>query len=430
MLFFRKKSDCSIVPDTFTSETTENYSAIVANVGMIVFAPDGIVCDVNDLFLQVTGYERNEVIGQHHKLFCKLVLVNSPEYVEFWRKLAQGKPVKGQFERVNKAGETVWLEATYFPVTDSEGKVIRVMKLASDITQEYVKARENEALLTSLDRAMAVITFTVDGYILDANANFLHTMKVKLDDIVGQHHRMFCDDAFYKENPDFWATLAAGNFQSGRYRRINGQHQEVWLEASYNPIYNAGGKVDKVIKFAADITPRVQAAQNAIVMASETSEVTSRFTEEAITSLSVAEQISAAIRQQVTLANKSSELLAGQATDIRDIVGTIQSIAEQTNLLALNAAIEAARAGEAGRGFAVVADEVRTLAGRASDATQDIERVVSANAELIDGIQAQMEDIDKSATEGEQAVSSVSASVEQVKQGVQSLVGAVRQLNS
>ncbi|WP_408641347.1 methyl-accepting chemotaxis protein [Salinimonas iocasae] len=176
------------------------------------------------------------------------------------------------------------------------------------------------------------------------------------------------------------------------------------------------------------MTPRIQAATNAINLASDTSATTSQYTDEAISSLASAQDISAAIRQQVTVANESSEKLAAQATDIRNIVGTIRSIAEQTNLLSLNAAIEAARAGEAGRGFAVVADEVRTLAARASDATQDIEDVVTTNSGLIDDINAQMNDIDKTASQGQDAVTSVSGSVEQVKSGMQSLIQAVKKL--
>lgn len=311
---------------------------------------------------------------------------------------------------------------------DELGNVIRVIKLATDITKEHLKAIENEALLSALGQSMAVITFTTDGHILNANDNFLKTMKVTLSDIIGKHHRIFCDEDFYREQPDFWRKLAAGEFQAGKFRRFNGNKQEVWLETTFNPIRDNAGNVERIVKFATDISPRIQTATNAINLASETSATTSQHTEEAISSLTSAQDISAAIRQQVTVANESSEKLTAQATDIRNIVGTIRSIAEQTNLLALNAAIEAARAGEAGRGFAVVADEVRTLAARASDATQDIEDVVTTNSGLIDDINAQMNDIDKSASQGQDAVTSVSGSVEQVKTGMQSLIQAVKKL--
>lgn len=428
MLFLRKKEQPPAPRDTLVQERTENFLAIVGHMGMIAFELDGTVLDVNDAFLGVVGYARHEVIGKHHRTFCKPALVNSEQYKKFWQDLKAGKSFKGQFERVNKSGATLWLEATYFPVKDEFGNVTRIIKLATDITKEHLKAVENEALLSALGQSMAVITFTIDGHILNANENFLKTMKVSLSDIIGKHHRIFCDDAFYMEQPDFWRKLAAGEYQAGRFRRFNGNKQEVWLEATYNPIRDNEGNIERIVKFAADITPRIQAATNAINLASDTSATTSQYTDEAISSLAAAQDISAAIRQQVTVANESSEKLAAQATDIRNIVGTIRSIAEQTNLLALNAAIEAARAGEAGRGFAVVADEVRTLAARASDATQDIEDVVTTNSGLIDDINAQMDDIDKSASQGQDAVSSVSSSVEQVKSGMQTLVQAVKKL--
>jgi len=428
MLFLRKKELPAAPRDTLTQERTDNFMAIVGHMGMIAFELDGTVLDVNDAFLDVVGYSRHEVIGKHHRIFCKQALVNSEQYRKFWQDLKAGKSFKGQFERINKSGSTLWLEATYFPVKDELGNVIRVIKLATDITKEHLKAIENEALLSALGQSMAVITFTTDGHILNANENFLNTMKVTLSDIIGKHHRIFCDEDFYREQPDFWRKLAAGEFQAGKFRRFNGNKQEVWLEATYNPVRDNAGNVERIVKFATDITPRIQAATNAINLASDTSATTSQYTDEAISSLASAQDISAAIRQQVTVANESSEKLAAQATDIRNIVGTIRSIAEQTNLLALNAAIEAARAGEAGRGFAVVADEVRTLAARASDATQDIEDVVTTNSGLIDDINAQMNDIDKSASQGQDAVTSVSGSVEQVKSGMQSLIQAVKKL--
>ncbi|GGW80019.1 methyl-accepting chemotaxis protein [Alteromonas halophila] len=418
--------------DTTITDTQDNDSAalqaIRENTGMIVFTPDGHIEDANALFLDVVGYQREELIGQHHRVLCPPEYAQSPAYREFWQALAAGRQQRGTFRRVDKQQQSVWLEATYCPVTDNTGAVTKIVKLASDITDNHYTMLRSQARLDALDRSMAVIEFTPDGKILTANDNFLDVMHVSMEDIKGKHHRIFCDDRFYTEHPDFWHKLAQGEFYSGRFERRDGHGQTIWLEATYNPVTGEDGQVERVIKFASDITQRVASARDAIELASQTSAITSQQTSDAVSALHRAIDISEHIRTQVDKTTGSSEHLARQSTDIRNIVSTIRSIAEQTNLLALNAAIEAARAGEAGRGFAVVADEVRTLAARAATATEEIEDVVLTNGTLINEIDSQIRQIYSGTQESEKAMGSVSQSIQDARQGMERLVSEIQSL--
>ncbi|MDC8830219.1 PAS domain-containing methyl-accepting chemotaxis protein [Alteromonas sp. chi3] len=428
MLFRKKVVEDNSVVMLENNQDSAALDAIKQHVGMISFKPDGTIIDANDLLLKVVGYQSEELEGKHHRILCNANYASSEEYQQFWRDLARGEFKKGCFLRRNKHGDCVWLEATYFPVKNAQGEVVRILKLANDVTAKQRELMDNLAKLTALDRSTAVIEFKPDGTIVNANQNFLDTMKVSLDDIKGKHHRIFCDDKFYKNNPDFWEKLARGGLETGRFQRIDSQGNTVWLEATYNPVFDEYNKVTKVLKFATNITSRVEAARNAIALASETSEKTAVHTDDAVKSLSEAESLSATIQRLVTGATQSSEKLSQQSADIRNIVSTIRSIAEQTNLLALNAAIEAARAGEAGRGFAVVADEVRTLAARAASATEEIEDVVNTNAVLIADINEQTQSIFTSTEESQKAIESVSLNVKDARDGMDSLVAEIQGL--
>lgn len=229
---------------------------------------------------------------------------------------------------------------------------------------------------------MAVIEFTENGIILDANENFLAVMKYSLDDIRGKHHRIFCDAEFLASNPDFWKRLAKGERFTGRFTRQDGMGTPVTLEATYNPVKDEHGKVYKIIKFATDISERTNRAQQAINMAATTSEETSSITSNAVEVINEAITSSVSIAGELKQSAEAGRKLSEQAKNINDMVTTIQGIAEQTNLLALNAAIEAARAQEHGRGFSVVADEVRNLAERTAAVTKSITTIVNQNSQL------------------------------------------------
>jgi methyl-accepting chemotaxis protein len=368
------------------------------------------------------------VIGKHHRLFCDKNYTASSAYQQFWRQLSQGQAQTGTVARLHKSDNPLYLQASYFPVLDDTGRVTKVIKLAGDVTKDQLALRDKNAILNALDKSLAVIEFAPDGTIIGANDNFLQTMHYSLEQLRGKHHRLFCFDEFYRQYPDFWQRLASGQVFSGRFERKDARGQSIWLEATYNPIRDDHGHVCKVIKFASDISQRVNAARQAVEMAAATSEQTSQITTNAVQVLNDAVATSVQIAKQVQQAAASGAELSQQAKNISDIVATIRGIAEQTNLLALNAAIEAARAGDSGRGFAVVADEVRKLAGRTAEATAEIARVVHTNTDLIRTIDTQLTAINTIAEHGQHSVEEVAAGIADVGQGVANFVAVVERL--
>ncbi|MBL0484681.1 methyl-accepting chemotaxis protein [Aeromonas caviae] len=392
--------------------------AIKAGAATVIFSPEGIIQEASTPFLALMGYGAAELIGQPHSQLCPRAWGESGDYRQFWRRLAQGEVQSGTFERVNRQGETRWLEATYFPVKH-QGRVTRVLKIASDVTEQHQRLGRLEALTEALDRSRAMIEFTPNGDILHANANFLSVMGYTLGEIAGRHHRIFCDEAFLREQPRFWEELARGQFKSGLFMRHNSRGQAVWLEATYNPIRDGSGKVVRVVKFASDITARIEqnhATREAARLAHSTAQETLHSAEEGAGLLRAVVQTSSLIASQVDETIALIGQLNEQSRSIEAIVSTISAIADQTNLLALNAAIEAARAGEQGRGFAVVADEVRQLAARTSLSTDEIAKVVQKNRELTARVTDDMAGVAGSAELGKQQIAGVDKLMSEIHQ--------------
>jgi methyl-accepting chemotaxis protein len=394
--------------------------SIERNVASITFSPEGNILSANSLFLDLMGYTHEEVKGHHHRMFCDRDYVNSPQYKEFWRQLISKKKHSGTFARVNKTGDTVWLEATYFPVLDKNGQLVKIYKIGSDVSEQQKKISNLVNVGQALDRSMASIEFTPVGEIITANENFLKVIGYSLGQIVGKHHKMFCSDKFYSENPKFWQQLAHGEFKSGQFERRTASGKVIWLEASYNPIFDDGGKVIKVIKFASDITAREErnkAVTQAAELSFSTAEETAQIAKNGAELLEKSVEDSNDIVEQVAKTNAILVQLNEQSKSIAAIVSTIRGIADQTNLLALNAAIEAARAGEQGRGFAVVADEVRSLAGRTSQSTIEIEQVVKANEGLTKTVTEHMAKVKSGAELNNQQIMQVSSVISEIHDG-------------
>ena len=457
----------SVIPFGFASDAKAISAALMKSQAMIEFDLNGIILNANQNFCDAIGYSLSEIVGKHHRMFCETEYTASDKYRQFWASLARGEFAAGEFKRIAKGGRDIWIQATYNPLF-AGGKPYKVVKFASVITDAKLRAADAEGKIQAISRAQAVIEFTPTGDILNANQNFLDVMGYRLDEIAGRHHSLFCEADYvhteaYKA---FWAKLAAGELAAAEFKRIGKNGKVVWIQASYNPIFDINGKVFKVVKFATDVTDRVNAvdslaaglsalaagdlvtrietpftqalervrldfntsieklevamrvvAQNAKEIASSSSEVRAASDDLAMRTEQQAaaveetaaalEQITQTVSDSAHRAEEAAQLVTktkrgaehsgdvvrnavnamGQidksSREISNILSVIDDIAFQTNLLALNAGVEAARAGEAGKGFAVVAQEVRELAQRSASAAKEIKHLISTSAEQV-----------------------------------------------
>jgi methyl-accepting chemotaxis protein len=391
------------------SDADAKLAALDRVQAVIEFDLTGKILDANKNFLDTLGYSLTEIVGQHHSMFVAPDHKQSAEYKAFWDRLRRGEFVAGQFARIAKGGKEIWIEASYNPVMGPDGKPKKIVKFATDITRQKAEDADRAGQVAAIRKSQAVIEFTLDGIILDANDNFLAALGYRLDEIKGQHHAMFVEPAYRQgaEYAAFWATLKRGEYQSAQYKRIAKGGREIWIQASYNPIFDAHGRPYKVVKFASDITAQAQLLSKLRRMIdqnfAEIDTAVARSAQEATSAAAAAHQTSGNVQtvaaaaeelansvlevsssmaksrtatdsafDQVTAAGDYTRRLSDAASAMTGIVKLIQTIAGQINLLALNATIESARAGEAGRGFAVVAQEVKNLASQAAKATDQI----------------------------------------------------------
>jgi methyl-accepting chemotaxis protein len=363
-------------------------AAINRTQAVIEFALDGTILDANANFLDAMGYTRADIIGRHHRMFVDPGEAEGPEYAAFWKRLGAGQPDTGLYRRLGAEGREVWIQASYNPVLDRRGTVVKVVKFATDVTSQQLRTADMEGRLSAIDKAQAVISFTLDGIILDANDNFLATMGYERDDVIGQHHRMFVDraDRESREYQAFWDKLGRGEYDSSLYRRVDRRGREVWIQGSYNPILDMSGRPFKVVKYATDVTAQTRATRTLHASLAELADTVPAIAEQARVTNNLANAASRSAADggamvEAVIATMSA--IQDGARDIAEIVGLIDSIAFQTNILSLNAAIEAARSGEHGKGFAVVAQEVRMLSQRSAGSARDIRALIETTLERV-----------------------------------------------
>ena len=462
--FLSRAQSALIQSDRATLEAISRSQAIIE------FNLDGTILTANDNFLSLLGYELSEVVGQHHRIFVDGAYASGAEYRSFWDRLRRGEFDAAEYKRIGKGGKEVWIQASYNPVLDASGKPFKVVKFASDVTAQKLASADAQGQLAAISKSQAVIEFNLAGEVLTANENFCSALGYHLNEIKGRHHRMFVESGYANgsEYRDFWDRLGRGEYQAAEYLRIGKGGKEVWIQASYNPIFDQNGKPFKVVKYATDITGR-KAAVNLLGaglakladgdltahidtrFVGELEEVRTAFNntiakfssivsqlrntsgtlktatgeilsgandlaERTTKQAAAIEETSAAMEQlsstvvdnakradlanskarQVShtaeetgevmkKSNQAMERISSSSAKISNIIGLIDDIAFQTNLLALNASVEAARAGDAGKGFAVVAVEVRRLAQSAASASSEVKALIEQSATEVTG---------------------------------------------
>jgi methyl-accepting chemotaxis protein len=402
-------------------EDTGMIAAIGRAQAVISFNLDGTVVTANENFLKTLGYSLGEIQGKHHSMFVEPAMRDSAAYREFWASLNRGEYQAAEYKRIGKGGKEVWILASYNPILDEKSKPFKVVKFATDVTQQKLRTADLAGQIAAIGKSQAVIEFNMDGSVLTANENFLHALGYSLGEIQGKRHSMFVDaserdSAAYRE---FWANLNAGRYQAGEFKRIGKGGREIWIQASYNPILDLDGKPFKVVKYAADTTAQVIARKRAEsvrgmmeTVAAGAEELNASVREISETMTKSRQTASEAV-VRVDAADQQAQRLSAASESMGGIVELIGNITGQINLLALNATIESARAGEAGRGFAVVASEVKNLANQAKQATdkigQEIGNLNGISADVVNALTA----IKQSIQEVSEYVTSTAAAVEE-----------------
>lgn len=410
-------------------------SSLDSEMLVLQLDPQGRIEMVNGNFESEMLYRAEQLLGRNIEDIVPAHVKSLDFYQRMKSAITRGEHLNGAFRLLRGNGQEAWLRSILQPVKNSEGRIKYFTLHSSDLTGTIETSREHESLIKALMRSTAVIEFGLDGTILTANDRFLATVGYRLEQIRGKHHRMFCEpeEANSAGYQAFWDKLRRGEYVAERFKRIDAHGRVIWLEASYNPIFDAHDVLYKVVKFATVITDQVnqeQAVAEAADVAYNTSLGTDVSAQKATDVVTQTVSVMRGLEASMQEAAEGIQALDTQSRVIGSIIKTISDIAGQTNLLALNAAIEAARAGEQGRGFAVVADEVRQLASRTSTATEEIARVVKQNEQLAQAAVAIIDTSKRQAEQGLALADETGSVIVEIQDGAKRVVDVVGQFSS
>lgn len=343
-----------------SSPTSGESAAIRRSQAVIEFDISGNILTANANFIAVVGYSLEEIVGQHHRMFVDAADRVSAEYAGFWARLARGEAIEAQFLRIAKGGRRIWLQATYTPILNAFGKPVKVIKFATDITAQKEAAANLEGQIAAIRKSQAVIEFDLAGKVLDANENFLKVVGYALADIEGKHHSMFVDPAEHGGDAYrlFWEKLGRGEYDEGQYRRVGRGGKPIWLQASYNPIFDALGKPYKIVKYAADITA-TRLAQDALRDAVADTR--------GVVSAAMARDLT----QRVSLQGKKDEIaeLCGGVNELvesfAEVIRTVSTISQQIS-----------------QGADQISEDSRDLAQRTEEQASSLEETAATTEEL------------------------------------------------